>query len=66
MRKRGELKGWTEYRPKSSGVMATRSKITTDDWQEHRPFIEQLYVVENLKLKDVMKTMEIRFGFVAT
>jgi hypothetical protein len=65
-RKRGELKGWTEYRPKSSGVMATRAKITTEDWQEHRPFIEQLYLVENMKLKDMMQTMEIGFGFVAT
>jgi hypothetical protein len=65
-RKRAELKGWTEYRPKNPGVSATRAKITTEDWQEHRPFIEQLYLVENVKLKDVMQTMEIGFGFVAT
>jgi hypothetical protein len=65
-RKRSELKGWKESRPKSPGVLATRAKFTTEDWQEHRPFIEQLYLVENMKLKDMMHTMEIGFGFVAT
>jgi hypothetical protein len=57
---------WKEYQPKSLDKFTTRGKITADDWEDHRPFIEQLYLVENVKLKDVMQIMETRLGFVAT
>lgn len=40
--------------------------ITAEDWEDYRPFLEQLYVVENVKLKEVMKILETKFGFVAT
>ena len=54
-----------EYQPKSLDMLTTRAKITADDWEDHRAFIKQLYLVENVKLEDVMQIMEIRFGFVA-
>jgi hypothetical protein len=57
---------WKEYQPKSLDKSTTRVKITADDWEDHRPFIAQLYLAENVKLKDVMQIMEIRLGFVAT
>lgn len=57
---------WKEYQPKGLDMLTTRAKITADDWEDHRPFIEQLYLVENVKLKDMMQIMETRFGFVAT
>ena len=56
---------WKEDQPKSLDMLTTRAKITADDWEDHRPFIKQLYLVENVKLEDVMQIMEIRFGFVA-
>jgi hypothetical protein len=56
---------WKEYQPKSLDTLATRKNITTDDWEDHRPFIEQLYLVENGKLEDVMQIMMARFGFEA-
>jgi hypothetical protein len=46
--------------------LTTRAKITADDWEDHRPFIEELYLVENVKLRDVMQIMENKFNFVAT
>jgi hypothetical protein len=55
-----------EYQPKCSEASPPRTKITADEWQEYRPFLEQLYVVEGVKLKDVMKILETKFGFVAT
>ena len=61
-----KLDGWREYQPKRSNTLATSAKITMDDWQDVRPFLEQLYVVENVKLKDVVKILWTKFGFVAT
>lgn len=63
-KKRSDI--WKEYQPKSLDKFTTRVKITADDWEDHRPLIKQLYLVENVKLKDVMQIMEIRSGFVAT
>jgi hypothetical protein len=40
--------------------------ITSDDWEDHRPIIEQLYIIENMKLTDVMKILKTKFGFEAT
>ncbi len=57
---------WREYQPKSLDVFTTRAKITADDWEDHRPFIEELYLVENVKLRDVMQIMENKFNFAAT
>lgn len=57
---------WREYQPRSLDVYTTRAKITADDWEDHRPFIEHLYLVENVKLKDVMQIMETKFSFAAT
>jgi Clr5 domain len=57
---------WNEYQPQSLDVMTERTKISEDDWEDLRPFIEQLYLVENVKLKELMQIMEIRFSFVAT
>lgn len=55
-----------EYRSECLDLWAARAKITADDWQEYRPFLEQLYIVEKVKLKDVMQILKIKFGFVAT
>ena len=55
-----------EFGPRGFDMRAKRAKITAHDWQEYRPFLEQLYLVENVKLKDVMEIMETRFGFAAT
>lgn len=35
-------------------------------WEFLRPHIEQLYIHENCKLPDVIKTLKGRFGFDAT
>jgi hypothetical protein len=48
------------------GGSAKRESITSDDWEDYRPFIEQLYVIENVKLTDVMKILKAKFGFEAT
>jgi hypothetical protein len=48
------------------GGSAKRELITSDDWEDHRPFIEQLYITENAKLTDVMKILKVKFGFEAT
>ena len=48
------------------GGSAKREPITSDDWEDHRPFIEQLYITENAKLTDVMKILKAKFGFEAT
>jgi hypothetical protein len=62
-RKRVKSNNWREYQPKTGDVPV---RITAEDWQIYRPFLEQLYVVENVKLKEVMKILETKFGFVAT
>lgn len=38
----------------------------SDDWQQYRPIIEQLYVNNQLKLRDVKIIMEQKHGFVAS
>lgn len=43
-----------------------REPITSDDWEDYRPFIEQLYIIENVKLTDVVKILKAKFGFEAT
>jgi hypothetical protein len=48
------------------GGSAKREPITSDDWEDHRPIIEQLYITENVKLTDVMKVLKAKFGFEAT
>jgi hypothetical protein len=48
------------------GGSAKREPVTSDDWEDHRPFIEQLYITENAKLTDVMKILKVKFGFEAT
>ena len=45
---------------------AKREPITLDDWEDYRPFIEQLYIIENVKLTDVVKILKAKFGFEAT
>jgi hypothetical protein len=45
---------------------AKREPVTPDDWEDHRPFIEQLYITENVKLTDVMKILKAKFRFEAT
>ena len=52
--------------PKCAGTWRMRDEITTQDWEEYRPFLEQLYIVEEMKLKDVMQALRVKFGFVAT
>jgi hypothetical protein len=51
---------------KCLGGRVARKRVTSDDWQEYRPFIEQLYIAENVKLTDVMKILKAKFGFEAT
>ena len=48
------------------GGSAKREPITSDDWEDYRPIIEQLYIIENVKLTDVMKILKAKFGFEAT
>jgi hypothetical protein len=48
------------------GGSTKRESITSDEWEDYRPFIEQLYVIENVKLMDVMKILKAKFGFEAT
>jgi hypothetical protein len=48
------------------GGSVKREPITSDDWEDYRPFIEQLYITENVKLADVMKILKAKFGFEAT
>jgi hypothetical protein len=48
------------------GGSTKRQPITSDDWEDYRPFIEQLYITENTKLTDVMKILKAKFGFEAT
>jgi hypothetical protein len=48
------------------GGNVKREPVTSDDWEDHRPFIEQLYITENVKLSDVMKILKAKFGFEAT
>jgi hypothetical protein len=62
-RKGVKSNNWREYQPKPRGASVG---VTAEDWQDYRPFLEQLYVVENVKLKEVMKILETKFGFVAT
>lgn len=62
-RKGVKSNNWREYQPKPRDASVG---ITAEDWQDYRPFLEQLYVVENVKLKEVMKILETKFGFVAT
>ena len=38
---------------------------SSEDWEIHRPIIEQLYIMEDVRLKDVRVIMEERFDFVA-
>ena len=38
---------------------------SSEDWEIHRPIIEQLYITEDVRLKDVRIIMEERFDFVA-
>ena len=38
---------------------------SSEDWEIHRPIIEQLYIKENVKLKDVQKIMKESFDFMA-
>lgn len=51
---------------KCSGGRAARRRVTSDEWQEYRPFIEQLYIIENVKLTEVMKILKVKFGFEAS
>jgi len=37
-----------------------------DEWDEYRPTIQDLYLSQNLSLKEVMKIMEDSHGFKAT
>ena len=55
-----------EYRPKCLEALVRSARITADDWEEYQPFVQQLYIIENVKLKDVMKILETKFGFRAT
>jgi hypothetical protein len=48
------------------GGSTKREPVTSDDWEDYRPFIEQLYIVENVKLTDVMKILKAKFEFEAT
>lgn len=43
------------FRPRSS-----------EDWQPYRPIILNLYINDQLKLKDVKEIMERDYGFVAS
>jgi Clr5 domain len=52
--------------PNCPEELETRAKPDEDDWEIHKPFIEQLYIEENLKLRDVMQILEIKFDFKAT
>lgn len=38
----------------------------SEDWQEYRAIIEQLYRSDQLKLKDVKRIMERDYNFVAS
>jgi Clr5 domain len=42
-----------------------RSTPTSEEWLVYYPIFKQLYVVENMKLKDVQRTLEGQFGFIA-
>ena len=51
-------------RPQTQTTTGSRSSV--DDWDDYRPFIEQLYVEENRKLTDVMEVMKVKFDFKPT
>jgi hypothetical protein len=44
----------------------TRVNLDEEDWSIHKPIISQLYIKEEMKLKDVMLILEAKFGFKAT
>ena len=43
-----------------------RQVVTSDVWEDVRPFIEQLYLVEEIDLKSLIRILEINLGFTAT
>lgn len=51
-----------------SAPPAARSTLPPreDDWEAHRATIQQLYMSQNLTLREVMKTMRTEYGFHAT
>ena len=45
------------------GTWWQRESVTPDDWEDVRPFFVQLYIEENVKLKDVMAILAKRLNF---
>jgi len=45
---------------------ATAKQHSEDDWTAAMPHIEQYYVADKRKLKEVMSLMDVRHGFKAT
>ena len=50
----------------NNNTRAASSGPSPYDWEIHRPLIEQLYITENVKLRDVMRIMKENFTFIAT
>ena len=46
--------------------MPSPSELTDAIWSKHKYFIQKLYIMENMKLADLMLTMRRRHKFVAT
>lgn len=52
--------------PSQTQNVGIASRVVIDDWEDYRPFIEQLYIEENMKLEEVMQVLKTKFGFEAT
>ena len=50
---------------RQSGTWWQRESVTPDDWEDIRPFFVQLYIEENVKLKEVMAILAKYLNFKA-
>jgi hypothetical protein len=41
-------------------------RYTPEEWEQQKANVERLYVTENRPLREVINTLEQRFGFTAT
>jgi hypothetical protein len=46
--------------------LSTRALPTTDQWETHKEFLRRLYIVQEMRLKDVIATMQNQRNFYAT
>ena len=47
-------------------ISAARTSPTEQEWDSHKELIKQIYITQDMRLKDLMATMRTEYGFYAT